>query len=399
MKRYPWLDGLRGLAALFVVLHHAVMEIPIDQLHRRVVLATDWLRAGDYAVCAFIVLSGYSLMLPVAETGALKGGFFGYLKRRSIRILPTYYAALACFLALIALIPSLRQQGLNKRWNLALPAFETKVILTHLFMVFNLSSDLSLRIDPPMWSVAMEWQIYLLFPLLIMAWRRWGHIASISLAFGIAYGLSFLMNASSWTVMNPWYAGLFAIGMLAASQGSRHEGRRGIVNPWVHLALVVLVFIVFTRAVSSVILFGVLVAAFLAHRASIAESGDQVSPLFRVLESPIALKLGAFSYSIYLVHFPFLSLAHNLMIARGMNGHVKLAILVMVVSPLVLGLSYLFHLAFERPFLPGHPKSLNPSVLAAVGSPAPQTVQLDVAPRPRMTPHFGGYVRRPRIDR
>ena len=50
----------------------------------------------------FIVLSGYSLMIPAARNGGeLVGGFRRYIFRRARRILPPYYAALICSIALI----------------------------------------------------------------------------------------------------------------------------------------------------------------------------------------------------------------------------------------------------------------------------------------------------------
>lgn len=68
---------------------------------------------GHSAVATFIVLSGFSLMLPIARSSeeTLKGGMLGYLKRRSLRILPPYYVALGLSLLLIALVPGLHKTG------------------------------------------------------------------------------------------------------------------------------------------------------------------------------------------------------------------------------------------------------------------------------------------------
>src|SRR5438270_2616521 len=94
--RLPFLDGLRGLAAVYVVLHHAAMMVPPAGLGGVGSAARFVFRHGHYAVAVFIVLSGYCLMLPVARDpcGRLPGGVVGYLGRRARRILPPYYAAL-----------------------------------------------------------------------------------------------------------------------------------------------------------------------------------------------------------------------------------------------------------------------------------------------------------------
>ena len=86
-----FLDGLRGLSALFVVLHHATGGVPREDVSRWLFRITSLLFLdGHYAVAVFIVLSGFSLMLPVVRSPdhRLRGGFLGYLKRCAWRILP-----------------------------------------------------------------------------------------------------------------------------------------------------------------------------------------------------------------------------------------------------------------------------------------------------------------------
>jgi peptidoglycan/LPS O-acetylase OafA/YrhL len=99
--RLEFLDGLRGLAALYVVFHHVSLFSPSSPnpsilLHVFIKLYTHVLAFGHQAVVVFIVLSGYVLMLPVARTqdGHMPKGVWDYFKRRARRILPPYYAAL-----------------------------------------------------------------------------------------------------------------------------------------------------------------------------------------------------------------------------------------------------------------------------------------------------------------
>ena len=101
------LDGVRGLAALFVVLHHAWLltadHFPIAAETGLLGLLTNWLLYGHLAVDVFIVLSGFCLILPVARSGgALAGGAAGFYRRRARRILPPYFAALTISVALTA---------------------------------------------------------------------------------------------------------------------------------------------------------------------------------------------------------------------------------------------------------------------------------------------------------
>src|SRR3569623_1132063 len=104
-----YLDGLRGVVALYVVIFHAFFFqsglapglLPEDstltnRLYQLLHLGDYLLEYGHLAVVIFIVLSGYSLMLePVhSKHKWFKGGVKGYLQRRARRILPPYYAAL-----------------------------------------------------------------------------------------------------------------------------------------------------------------------------------------------------------------------------------------------------------------------------------------------------------------
>src|SRR3954454_10995944 len=99
-QRLTGLDGVRGLAALFVVVHHVFLRAfpgyPIDH-------APFWASPfiyGRFAVVVFIVLSGFSLSLASARAGWRLGSMRTYARRRAWRILPPYWAALAFSLAM-----------------------------------------------------------------------------------------------------------------------------------------------------------------------------------------------------------------------------------------------------------------------------------------------------------
>lgn len=91
-----YLDGLRGLAAVFVVLHHAFLQVVArDSLPVWATQVLQPLYFWRYAVDLFIVLSGFCLMLPIVKgDGALRGGAWKFFQRRAWRILPTYFLAL-----------------------------------------------------------------------------------------------------------------------------------------------------------------------------------------------------------------------------------------------------------------------------------------------------------------
>ena len=93
-QRLAGLDGVRGLAALFVVVNHVFLRAfpgyPVDNAP----LWAGWFIYGRFAVVVFIVLSGFSLALSPARHGWRLDGVSRFAHRRARRILPPYWAAL-----------------------------------------------------------------------------------------------------------------------------------------------------------------------------------------------------------------------------------------------------------------------------------------------------------------
>ena len=97
--RVKFLDGMRGLAALYVVLHHAYLEVADKAQFASIVDALGPARllfdSGKLSVDVFIVLSGYVLMLPVMRSGGTDQESGGLLPT-TMPANPPYYAAAEC---------------------------------------------------------------------------------------------------------------------------------------------------------------------------------------------------------------------------------------------------------------------------------------------------------------
>ena len=92
--RLTGLDGVRGLAALYVVVHHCwLMSFPGYPANSGPAW-TGPLVYGHFAVVVFIVLSGFSLAIAPARNGWRLDGLGRYAVRRARRILPPYWVAL-----------------------------------------------------------------------------------------------------------------------------------------------------------------------------------------------------------------------------------------------------------------------------------------------------------------
>ena len=312
-----------------------------------------------------------------AGTGLLPSGAAEFFKRRARRILPPYYAALGVVLLLIALVPPLRDvTHPDALWSEALPAYTPGTILSHLLLVHNFDPRWHSKIDYPMWSVATEWQIYFLFPFLLLpVWRRFGSGGAVGAAFAISL-VPLALFFDRLSGVSPHFLGLFALGMAAADLNFSARPRLTAWRerlPWGGLAgtfLVLLLLVslgVHARWPLLVALKDILVGTATAcllisctrfltrhHEAATDQAAGtrrHAPPVLRLLESRPAVALGVFSYSLYLFHAPVLAVCQSAVRSWGLPSNVQLALMLCVGVPLAVLCSYLFHLAFERPFL------------------------------------------------
>jgi len=152
------LTGLRGVAAVYVMLYHYLSSQRHD--------SRNLLDHGYLAVDLFFVLSGFVMGLIYAEEfryGATRAAFLSFLGRRIARVYPLYLFVTVLAAILIAL-------GL-----LDLPGGHLPLeLLLNLLMVQSWFHHFSL--DSPSWSISAEWGSYLVFPWLatiILSKKRW----------------------------------------------------------------------------------------------------------------------------------------------------------------------------------------------------------------------------------
>jgi peptidoglycan/LPS O-acetylase OafA/YrhL len=357
-----YLDGLRGWASLYVVGHHVwqfvVSRPDADRLPRWFTLFTLF-KPGSFGVTVFIVLSGYCLALPVARASEpeLAGGFSNFVRRRARRILPPYYAALAFALSLVLAYPELQTRTYTE-WDLALPPLTFASITSHVFLVHNLVQALQWSLNPPLWSVALEWQIYFVFALLLVPlWRRRGLAPAVLVA--LVLGVVPLVFGGNFA--HPWFLGSFGLGMGAAALGFAARYRAlGLVERWpwgriaIALSILPLAALMLNRrwplpdVLAELGLSGAVAAMLVRSTRAVEE--NRHSRLLRALEHPWSARLGAFSYSLYLVHYPMLAVM-ALPLRRLEQPLMAFACLMLLGVPVMLTLSFAFHWVFERPFL------------------------------------------------
>ncbi len=402
----PALDGVRGLAVLGVLLFHG---------------GVSWMRGGFFGVDAFFVLSGFLITgLLLAEWDSTSGrtgrriDLVAFWARRARRLLPALLLLIAAILVTAAVHPPLRDQpGLRGDiWSTLGYVANWHSIAT--------GGDYFARTGPPSplqhtWSLAIEEQFYLLWPLLlVLVLRLWGERRALRrIAVGgallsaavmallsvgahgsfdrIYYGTdtraqSLLIGAALATVVPIRRAGRSAVpagGSALPAAAPRIAGLAGCA---------VLAALWTTASGSDGWLYrgGFAIAAVAVAGVIWSAVSDERGPVARLLSlSPLRL-LGVISYGVYLWHWPlFLALTAE---RTGQRGTALLA-LRLAATITVATVSYVF---VEEPIrsrraLPRWraPAALTTAavVLAAVtfGAARPPSVTPAVAVRPLPT--------------
>jgi peptidoglycan/LPS O-acetylase OafA/YrhL len=348
--RRPELDGLRGLAALSVLVFHCwlyTMAVPNAGLtvHGSALVYSN-LRLG---LVLFFVLSGFLLYGPWVRAALEKSSaprLFPYFKRRALRVLPAYYLSLIG--AIVLLWPNKGATGVR------LP--HTDQLWTFFALVPNYFDGPLMTLNPPVWTLIVEISFYAVLPLLgWLALRLRGDRFSqamfplLLLVGGIAFNTWLNDHRADAPVqlakLLPAMLPYFAIGMLAAVlvHGRSPSRRTG----WLLLAGGALVvyanvrFKLYAVGTKEVVILRDSIAA--AGFAAIVV-GAAAPQLRKVFGSRPLVALGSISYAVYLWHVPLLLWLR----AEGLLPSTPLGALLVVLPP-TLAISTASWLLVERP--------------------------------------------------
>lgn len=309
----PALEGMRGMAALGVVVTHVAFQTGATGMP---FLGRVWERF-DMAVAIFFALSGFLLWRPHAAAARRLGSSpraGRYLLHRAARILPAYWAVV---FAVLILLPSAAHTAGFRVWLANLG-------LLQVFVPLTLTDGLT-----QMWSLSVEVAFYIVLPLLAFVFlrlrgerARWR--APAVLAFGlICLGWNFLpvptpeaIHSDNWL---PGYLPWFAAGMLLAELADLEVPRlrRLARNQWILWAVALSAFLLSTTPLAGLpglahgepwqyatkmalgMVLGFTLLAPLTLRPDIRH---------RWLESRTAATLGRWSYGVFLWHLAILSI-------------------------------------------------------------------------------------------
>ncbi len=335
MKYRPEIDGLRSIAVLPVILFHGGVAA---------------FSGGFVGVDVFFVISGYLITtIIVSRIDAGRFSLLDFYNRRARRILPALVLVVAC--------------SIPFAWIWMLPTefkdFAQSISAVSLFssnFLFWIESDYfaAAAEEKPLlhtWSLAVEEQYYIVFPLLLMLfWRRWSRgtvmllcgiflislIASQILSSRAPETNFYLLPSRAWELMA---GSLCAIWLLRAPPQIGQGAREGLAA--LGLGLILLSIFVYDKTTPFPSVYALAPVLGTALIILFAVRGTGVA---RLLSLKIPVGIGLISYSAYLWHQPLFAFARLRSPVEPEIG------LMMGLAALSLGLAYLSWRFVEQPF-------------------------------------------------
>ena len=300
IRYQPHIDGLRAVAVLLVIFHHL----------------GDWagIRGGYVGVDVFFVISGYLITSIVkAEVEAGRFTFWGFYRRRIIRLAPAYFTVLVAttLAALVWMLPA------------ELLAYARSMAASSLFLAnFHMWKEIGGYFGADagtapllhLWSLAVEEQFYLFWPVALLIAhkllpRRWLPWLVLAVAIG---GTVF----SQWGVLRfpaaAYYLLPTRVFELAVGVALAYWARRQAGGVW-------------ANAISFAGLGLIAYAAWAYGKETMFPGYAALTPVLgtamvlrwgaeslagRALGTPVATLIGKISYPAYLWHWPIIAFLH-----------------------------------------------------------------------------------------
>lgn len=170
IKKYHYIDALRGIAIIGVILIHA------GEMQKSIFLESKT-KYGQLGVQLFFVASALTLCLSMEKRGYSWPEIKSFFIRRYFRIAPLYYIGILIYFGINLLLANLQMpNGLN---NYSLKGISANVLFIHGFMpAYNNN------IVPGGWSIGSEMAFYCIFPLLYI----WLHHKTARYIFDVLVG-------------------------------------------------------------------------------------------------------------------------------------------------------------------------------------------------------------------
>lgn len=326
MKYRREIDGLRALAVLPVILFHAGFET---------------FSGGFVGVDVFFVISGYLITtIILAELEQGKFSIVNFYERRARRILPVLFLVMLFCIPFAWVLLSPAELTSFSKSLIAVPLFISNFFFWRDGGYFETAAELKPLLHT--WSLAVEEQYYVLFPIFLMLFwklgKRWIFLtlslvfcASLAVAQWAAYArpdVSFyLLPTRGWELLIGAFAALYL------SKAYRKESGRAAseVGGWLGISLILYAVFAYSKATPFPSLYAlvptlgaVLIILFATQQTSVG----------KFVGNKVFVGLGLISYSAYLWHQPILAYARHWLLDISFLAASLLIVLVILLSVL-----------------------------------------------------------------
>lgn len=316
-SHFEWIDFLRGLSALVIVLFHVRVDLWVGwvaiatqpEAYSLFDRAAAWLSIPlpflDSAVMLFFIVSGFCIHYPYAASDRSLE-LTSYSIRRFFRIYPPYLAAVLFSLLIEGFLSLHLQQEVSSPGTM----------LKTLFMLQNYGQDAGqLFSNVSLWSLPVEVELYLVYPLFYWLFRRWGMKISMLFVGSVSLSILAILMKTHWYDNSGSRFGNFAFywiiwcaGALLAEWVKRERVPQWKNWAWAVMGLTAILAIVVQLSHLFVGLQDFLWACF--YFTVILWGFNQKNPLgfLNPRMKQWLANLGLISYSLYLIHVPFFKL-------------------------------------------------------------------------------------------
>jgi peptidoglycan/LPS O-acetylase OafA/YrhL len=320
-RHLPALDGIRGLAIIWVVFHNTLADNFAPSggpLHIVALLA----HPGWIGVQLFFALSGFLITAGLLDSQGRDNYFSGFYAKRALRILPLYYAVLLTLLVILPQVASFSGEPHS--------AFRDQASLWLFVSNWTHSGPYGFA---HFWSLAVEEQFYLVWPLLVY---RLSPERLLTVCLWIAFGALLvrcgmrLEGASSWTLYTATPCRMDALALGAAGACLvripflDHQIRRrlpllgGATFALFLLGIPAMRFYDYSRIAGETVGYTILAWCSAAMVTGVAMTdGRTPSWLSRGLRWPLLRSCGKYSYAMYVFH----QLLHKLVSVPWIERH------------------------------------------------------------------------------
>lgn len=305
-KKYEYLDSMRGIAILLVVLGHVGNMIGEQTYPYFPSFLQEFIYNGHLGVQMFFVVSAFTLMMSYenrrGETQATKKFFI----RRFFRIAPMYYIAI-----IVTSLQMIDFNFANFDWN----TFHKTAFVTNALFINSLSPSTINNFVIGGWSISVEFMFYLMFPLVCAKIKSLnGFITFTSLTLLLSSLLLFLLRGTSVDgnefLRYYFFNHLPVFGLGLTAYWINKEGANAAVKPKVLLLLLATIFIYCFAQMPYAFLYSLVYFMIL-----MVQSRKEYS----FLSNKVFAKIGKVSFSLYLVHFALMDLIERWNLLRFIN--------------------------------------------------------------------------------